>query len=248
VIPCLLKRGGGLVKSVRFRNHRYVGDPMNAIKIFNEKEVDELIVLDIDASRKERPIDWDGLRRMAEECFMPLCYGGGVRSVKDAVALVGLGVEKVALNSAALRDPDLLPALADRLGSQSVVAAIDVKKTWWGGERVYDHVTGRATGFSAVEHAQRMVERGAGEILLTSVDRDGTGRGYDLGLVERVARAVSVPVIACGGAGGVADLAAAVNRGGASAVAAGSLFVFHGPHRAVLINYPEYRELEKVLS
>ncbi len=248
MIPCLLKRGGGLVKSVRFKAHRYVGDPMNAVKIFNEKEVDELIVLDIDAARTGAPIDRDALRRMAEECFMPLCYGGGVRSVADALAVVGAGVEKVAVNHAALRDPALVSALADALGRQSVVVGIDVKKPLFGAARVYDHVAGRVTDLPVIEHAQRMVERGAGELLLTAVDRDGTGRGYDVELVARVARAVTVPVIACGGAGRLEDLAAAVRAGGASAVAAGSLFVFHGPHRAVLINYPDYTELEKTLS
>lgn len=242
VIPCLLLDGEGLVKTVRFGRPTYVGDPINAVKIFNDREVDELAVLDIAASRLDRPPAFDIVRALAGECFMPLSYGGGVRSVEDARRLFGLGVEKVLVNTAAVRSPGLVTGIAEAFGSQSVMAGVDVKTDWLGRRRVFVCGGRRNTGRDPVDHAREMAARGAGEVLLTSIDRDGTMAGFDLDLIRAVASAVPVPLVACGGAGSVADLASAIGAG-ASAVAAGSLFVFAGPRRAVLINYPSAAQL-----
>ncbi len=247
VIPCLLLRNTGLVKTVRFDSPKYIGDPINAVKIFNEKEVDELIVLDIDASKRNKEPNYELLADIASECFMPLCYGGGVTSVGQAIRIIQLGIEKISVNAAAISNLTLVSALSNELGSQSVVVGIDVKRDWLGRYRVFDASTGKLTGISPEVHAEEVAKAGAGEILLNSVDRDGEQAGYDLALIEKVSRAVSVPVIACGGAGSLDDFSAAV-KGGASAVAAGSLFVFQGRHRAVLISYPPYQELEKLLG
>lgn len=248
VIPCLLLKGSGLVKTVKFRKPRYVGDPINAVRIFNDKEVDELIFLDITATVEDRPPPLKKITEIAGECFMPLCYGGGVKSLEDMQAIFSAGVEKIALNTAAIENPDLLASAAARFGSQSLVAAIDVRKTLLGKHQVWTRSGTRNTGRDPVQMARELESRGAGEILLNSIDRDGTRSGYDLDLVERVASSVKVPVVALGGAGGVDDLARAVKQAGASAVAAGSLFVFHGKHRAVLINVPPPGVLEEAFA
>lgn len=247
VIPCLLLRNAGLVKTVRFGEAKYIGDPINAVKIFNEKEVDELVLLDIDASKCLSEPNYDLLADIASECFMPLCYGGGVTSVDQALRIVQLGIEKIAVNAAAIADPGLVGALSNVLGSQSVVVGIDVKRDWLGRYRVYDASSGKLTDRSPEVYAVELADAGAGEIFLNSVDRDGTQEGYDLKLVAKVTKAVSVPVIASGGAGCNGDFVSAVAVG-ASAVAAGSMFVFQGRHRAVLINYPPYSELESLLG
>jgi cyclase len=246
-IPCLLLDGARLVKTVRFRQPTYVGDPINAVRIFNDKEVDEIAVLDITAHRRAEP-QFELISQIASECFMPMCYGGGVRSIQQMQRLFQSGVEKVAVNTAAVADPALVTGAAERFGSQSIVVAVDVKKTWLGGYAVHTHGGRTRTQWDPVAYAREMEKRGAGEFFLNSMDRDGTGEGFDLELIRRVTQAVSIPVIACGGAGKIEDLAAAVKKGGASAVAAGSLFVFHGPHRAVLITYPERRTLEQQLD
>jgi cyclase len=243
VIPALLFKDQGLVKTVQFRKPGYVGDPINAIKIFNDKEVDELVLLDITASIEGRGPSFELIEEIASECFMPLGYGGGIRSVEDIRRILATGVEKVILNSAALSDPALVEAAARAAGSQSVVVSIDAKKKLLGGYEVWSGGATRATGRDPAEFAREMQSRGAGEILITSIDRDGTQKGFDLELVRRVTAAVTVPVVACGGAGTLAHLREAVDAG-ASAVAAGSMFVYVGKHRAVLINYPQYRELE----
>ena len=242
VIPCLLLKGDGLVKTVRFKEPKYVGDPINAVKIFNEMEVDELIFLDITATPAGQAPAYDRIRDIASECFMPMCYGGGVRSMEQAAKLFNLGVEKVSLNTAAAETPGLITELATEVGSQSVIAGVDVKRDWLGRPRVFTRCGTKNTGRDPVAYVREMADRGAGEILLTSVDRDGTMRGFDLELIREVTRAVSVPVVVCGGAGSVADLTEGV-QAGASTIAAGSLFVFTGPHRAVLINYPMPAEL-----
>ena len=248
VIPCLLLRGPGLVKTTRFKDAKYVGDPINAIKIFNDKEVDELVLLDITATREGRGPSYSVIEEVASECFMPLAYGGGVRSVEDARRILKLGVEKVVFNSAAWRTPLVLRDASREFGAQAIVASIDVRRKLLGRyEAVVDGGT-RATGLDPVEYARRMEEHGAGEILLTSVDRDGTMNGYDLELVAKVSSAVRIPVIAAGGAGCLQDFRNATREGGAAAVAAGAMFVFHGPHRAVLITYPQRAELERVLE
>ena len=247
VIPCLLLKGDGLVKTVRFKEPKYVGDPINAVKIFNEKEVDELIFLDITATPEGRTPSFDRVRNIASECFMPMCYGGGVRSMEHARQLFNLGVEKVALNTAAAETPALITELANAFGNQSIIVGVDVKRDWLGRPRVFTHCGTKNTGRAPVEYVREMEHRGAGEILLNSVDRDGTMQGFDVELIHEVTQAVHVPVVACGGAGSVAHLGAAV-AAGASGVAAGSLFVFTGPHRAVLINYPSAAELREAFA
>ena len=246
-IPCLLLKGDGLVKTVNFRYPKYVGDPINAVKLFNDLEVDELVFLDIAATAEGREPGYERVRDIASECFMPICYGGGVRTVEQARLLFQLGVEKVALTTAAVENPPLISQLAQEFGNQSIIVGIDVKRDWLHRSRVYVRSGAKNTGFDPVDHAREVERLGAGEILLNSIDNDGTQQGYDLELVGKVSRGVNVPVIACGGAGSVNDLAAAI-QAGASAAAAGSLFVFHGPHRAVLINYPSQAEYRKVFS
>ena len=246
LIPCLLLDGVKLVKTIRFARPAYVGDPINTLKIFNEKEVDELIVLDISVSKTGAKPNFELIAKIASECFMPMCYGGGIRSVDDAQRLINGGVEKIALNSAAIDKPELIAEVARRFGSSSVVVAIDVRKAWLRGPRVWHSGRKRSSGMQAVAWARRAVEQGAGELLLNAVDRDGTLKGYDLDLIREVTTAVSVPVIACGGASDLANCRAAIVDAGASAAAAGALFVYKGPHRAVLINYPTASQLQEL--
>jgi cyclase len=247
-IPCLLLSGAGLVKTVRFRRPTYLGDPINIARIFNDKEVDELILLDIQATPAGHEPRLEMVASLAAECFMPLCYGGGVRTLEQMRALYAVGVEKVAINTRAVEEPAFVGAAAEAFGSQGVVVAIDVGRGWLGRRRVRVRGGRKGTSLDPAEHARRMQEMGAGEILLTSVDRDGTMAGYDLDLVREVVGAVSIPVVACGGAGSVADLGAVVRQGGAAAAAAGSLFVFSGPNRAVLVSYPSPRQLQDVFG
>jgi cyclase len=247
VIPCLLLKDGGLVKTQRFAKPKYVGDPVNAIRIFNEKEVDELMVLDITASREGREPHYELIERFAGECFMPLSYGGAVRTVEQARRLFSLGVEKVCVQTAVLDDVSLIREVADRFGSQAVVASIDVKKGLFGGHKLYGASAGKTLSRPWQEQLQRVVDAGAGEVVLNSVDRDGVMQGMDLALIREASAAISVPLIAIGGAGSLDDIKAATEAG-ASAVAAGAFFVFHGPHRAVLITYPNYRQLETLLG
>jgi cyclase len=247
VIPCLLIMNGGLVKTERFAKPKYVGDPLNAIRIFNEKEVDELMVLDITASPEQREPDYAAIEQFAGECFMPVCYGGGIRTVEQAQRLFALGVEKVCLQTAAVEDASVISRIADRFGSQSVVASVDVKKDWRGRARLYSAARGKVLPEPWLDYTHRTVEAGAGEVLLNAVDRDGLMKGMDLDLIREASAVLSVPLIAVGGVGSLADIKAAVDAG-ASAVAAGAFFVFHGAHRAVLITYPQCHELQKLLS
>jgi cyclase len=246
VIPCLLLRNGGLVKTVHFKDPKYLGDPINIVRIFNDKEVDELVFLDITATPDKKQPPFELLSKIAGECFMPLCYGGGVHDLGTMRALYNLGIEKVAINTAAVEQPSILSIASKEFGTQSVIVSIDVKKKMLGGYQVWTHCGHRATGIDPVEHARRVEQMGAGEILLNSIDKDGTMSGYDLDLVRRVCDAVGIPVVACGGAASVGDLARVVREGGASAAGAGSMFVFQGKHRAVLISYPSQRELRAV--
>jgi cyclase len=248
VIPCLLLKDAGLVKTKRFRDPKYVGDPINAIKIFNDKEVDELVLLDISAARHERGPAFATIEEVASECFMPLAYGGGIRSVDDARRILRMGVEKVIFNAVAWREPRILTEASQLFGAQAVVASIDVRRKLFGRYEVFVENGATATGMDAVAYARRMQELGAGEIFLTCIDRDGVMQGYDLELIASVTRAVGIPVIASGGAGSLDDFRAAVQTGGAAAVAAGAMFVFRGPHRAVLITYPSRVELERTLA
>ena len=245
VIPCLLLKNDGLVKSVKFKNPTYVGDPINAVKIFNDKEVDELIFIDIEATKKGAEPNYNLISRISCEAFMPFGYGGGITSIEQVKKLTRLGVEKVSINTGARNNPEIITQAAELAGSQSVVASIDVKKDILGRYRVFDYTQQKVTSLDAVEFAQFMKSKGAGEIFLNSVDRDGTFLGYDTGLIKKISQAVSIPVIASGGAGNIQHFGDAV-RNGASAVAAGSFFVFYGPHRAVLITYPEKKSLKDI--
>lgn len=245
VIPSLLLSRGGLVKTRRFRDATYIGDPINAVKIFNDKEVDELTFLDIEATPSKRGPDFELLEAIVAEAFMPFGYGGGIRSVDDVRKLLSLGIEKVILNTAAFDDPDLVRACADVAGSSSVVVSIDVRTDILRRRRVYVASGKRVVGNDPVAMARRVEQLGAGEILLNCIDRDGMGTGYDLGLVADVSQSVSIPVVALGGAGSLEDMRSAI-QAGASAVAAGSFFVFHGRHRAVLISYPNGQALESL--
>jgi len=240
-MPCLLLQHSKLVKTVKFTNPAYIGDPINAVRIYNEKEVDELIFLDIAATREKSPPQSKAIFEIGAECFMPFTYGGGVRSLDDIAKILKIGVEKVAINSYAVEDSTFIKRAADQFGSQAIVVSIDAKK----GPREYEVVTHDGTkpsGIDPMSHAKRMEELGAGEVLLTSIDRDGTMEGYDLDLIRMVSEVVNVPVVACGGAGSVEDMAKAV-AAGASAVAAGSLVVYQGKNGGVLINFPSEDEL-----
>lgn len=248
LIPCLLVHKGGLVKTVKFADPKYVGDPINAVRIFNEKEVDELAVLDIDASVKGVEPDYKMISHLASECRMPLSYGGGVKTVGQLERIIGLGVEKVSVSAAAVENPTLVSDAAVRVGSQSVVVVIDVKKT--GLLRRYEVVTHngtRRTGLNPVEFARRVANLGAGEIVVNSVDRDGEMQGYDMELVESIRQAVNLPLTVLGGAGSLADVKNVIDRYGIVGAAAGSLFVFKGKYRAVLINYPNRSEKDALL-
>ena len=248
IIPCLLLDGKGLVKTRKFKEPTYVGDPINAIKIFNDKRVDELIFLDIAASREGREPNYVLLEKLASECFMPLCYGGGITNAAQARRLIGLGIEKVSVNAAAIESSQIISDISTELGSSSTVAAMDVRRNWLGRYRVFDAARRKLTDLDPVAHATALVRAGAGEVLINNTDADGKQRGYDIGLVRSICGAVDVPVIACGGAGSLADMRAAIQDGGASAAAAGSLFVFKGRHRAVLINYPSQDQISELLG
>lgn len=238
IIPCLLVRNKGLVKTVRFGDGKYVGDPINAVRIFNEKEADELIVLDIDATAKGVGPDFKMIQFWAAECRMPLCYGGGVKTVEQAMTIIGLGVEKVALSSAAIADPRLVTAIAREIGNQSVVVVLDVRRAANGSFQIWTHNARNNTEKCPVEFSKELQNLGVGEIVLNSIDRDGEMKGYDLELAGRVREAVKVPMSILGGAGSLKDIGNLISQLGIIGAAAGSLFVFKGSYKAVLINYP----------
>lgn len=247
-VPVLLLKGGLLYKTVKFKNAKYVGDPRIAVKIFNDKGADELILLDITATPEGRRPDFKLIEEIAGECFMPLAYGGGIRTIEDAQTIFKIGVEKIVLNTYAVETPAFVTEAARINGSSSVVICIDAKRDALGRYRVCTRSGTQRTGLEPVSFAKQMEAAGAGEIIINSVDRDGTGEGYDLALTRSVADAVKIPVVACGGAGRVEHLRMAVREAGASAAAAGSLFVFQGPHRAVLITFPDDEELEALFA
>ena len=246
IIPSLLIHNRGVVKTVKFKDPKYVGDPINAVRIFNEKKVDELIVTDIDATVQNRPPDFTMIGHLAAECRMPLCYGGGIRSVADAQRVFALGVEKVALSAAAMANPALVATIAEQVGRQSVIVVLDVRAAREGKYEVYTHNGRNATGRDAMELAKEFEELGAGEIVLNSIDRDGTMTGYDLTLVEQVRQRISIPMTILGGAGSLEHIRQLIAAQGIIGAAAGSLFVFKGPYKAVLINYPSEGEKKKL--
>lgn len=239
IIPCLLVHKKGLVKTTKFSDAKYVGDPINAVKIFNEKEVDELIVLDIDASVLRKDPDYEMINNLAAECRMPLCYGGGIKTIEQAQKIFSLGVEKIAVSSLAVEKPEIIPELVKRVGSQSVVVVIDAKKKLFSSKYdVYIHNAKKSTGLDVVELAKQLEKAGVGEIVVNSIDQDGVMKGYDFDLLRKVREAVSIPVTFMGGAGTLDDVGKVISEFGIVGVAAGSLFVFKGKFRAVLINYP----------
>lgn len=248
VIPVLLMRGESLVKTVQFGRFAYVGDPCNTVRIFNELEVDELCVLDVTAVREGRSPNLALLADMANECFMPLAYGGGIRTLGDAEAIFKIGIEKVVLNTAAVDRPELIGEIAGKFGNQAVVVSIDVGRDLLGRPVVRTHAGTQARGLKPVEWARQAQAMGAGEILLTSIEREGTWSGFDTELVREVADATDIPVVAHGGAGAVADIGNVVREGHASAVALGSLVVFQKKGMGVLVNFPDQDELRKVLA
>lgn len=248
IIPSLLVHENGLVKTVNFKNPKYVGDPINAVKIFNEKAVDELAIFDIDATVLGKEPNYSLIERLASQSMMPLCYGGGVKTVEQAQRIFSLGIEKIALSSVVLQNPNLITQISDRVGSQSVIVVLDIKKKLLGGYEVYTHNGKKATGvnpFKFVEEAQKL---GAGEIVINSIDRDGVMKGYDLDLIAKIREKISLPMTVLGGAGSLNDIERVIDKHGVIGVAAGSLFVFKGPYKAVLINYPTQIEKNKIFK
>jgi cyclase len=248
IIPSLLIHENGLVKTVNFKNPKYVGDPINAVKIFNEKAVDELTVFDIDATVLGKEPNYSLIERLASQSMMPLCYGGGVKTVEQAQRIFSLGIEKIALSSAVLQNPKLITEISNRVGAQSVIVVLDVKKKLLGGYEVYTHNGKKSTGinpFKFVEEAQKL---GAGEIVVNSIDKDGVMKGYDFDLIAKIREKISLPMTVLGGAGSLGDIEKVIDHYGVIGVAAGSLFVFKGPYKAVLINYPTQSEKNKIFN
>lgn len=248
IIPSLLVHDNGLVKTVNFKNPKYVGDPINAVKIFNEKEVDELAVFDIDASVEGNEPNYALIEKLANQSRMPLCYGGGVKTVEQAQKIFGLGIEKIALSSAVIQNPSLITEIANRVGSQSVIVVIDVKKKLLGGYEVYIHNGKKATGVNPIKFAEEAQRLGAGEIIINSIDQDGVMKGYDMNLIDKIVENLTIPVTVLGGAGTLQDIKKVIDKHKIIGVAAGSLFVFKGVYKAVLINYPNKEEKEKLYS
>lgn len=236
----------GLVKTVNFKNPKYVGDPINAVKIFNEKEVDELAIFDIDATAKGLEPNYNLIERIANQSRMPLCYGGGVKTIEQAQKIFGLGIEKIALSSSILQDPDLITQIADRVGAQSVIVVLDVKKKLFGGYEVFTHNGKKATGINPLDFVAKAQQLGAGEIIINSIDQDGVMKGYDMALIDKIRERISVPLTVLGGAGSLSDIEKVIQKHKIIGVAAGSLFVFKGVYKAVLINYPTKAEKENI--
>jgi cyclase len=248
IIPSLLLHDKGLVKTVNFKSPKYVGDPINAVRIFNEKEVDELAFFDIDATVLNKEPDYTLIEKLANQSRMPLCYGGGVKTICQAQKIFGLGIEKIALSSAVIKAPQLVTQIAERVGSQSIVVVLDIKKKLLGGYEVYTHNGKISTGINPIKFAKELEQLGAGEIIINSIDQDGVMKGYDLALIEKIAEVISIPMTVLGGAGTINDIEKVVERHGVIGVAAGSLFVFKGPYKAVLINYPTQTEKNKIFK
>jgi imidazole glycerol-phosphate synthase subunit HisF len=248
IIPCLLLRNKGLVKTIKFKDSTYIGDPINAVKIFNEKEVDELIFLDIDATKNGKEPNYEMIQNIASECFMPFAYGGGIHSLGQMEKILKSGAEKIIINSGAFLQKGLVSDAVRQFGSSTIVVSVDIKKEFFKGNTVYIKGGTQSTGKNPVEYVKLMEQEGAGEIFINSVDRDGTMLGFDIESIRSISQSVKIPIIACGGAGKLSDFGDAVHLGGASAVAAGSFFVFHGKKRAVLITYPSYAEISEIFK
>ncbi|NUM50614.1 MAG: imidazole glycerol phosphate synthase subunit HisF [Flavobacteriales bacterium] len=246
IIPVLLLKNKGLVKTINFKSPTYIGDPINAVKIFNDMRSDELVFLDITASVENRLPLPEIISNISDEAYMPFAVGGGIKSINDVKAMIGAGAEKVVINSAAVTNPELISQVAELFGRQSIIVSIDVKKNLFGKQKVYTHSGTKQTALNPIEHAIEMEKRGAGEILINSIDKEGCMTGYDIDLIKKITSVVKIPVIAVGGAGNLEHIKQAVTEGGASAAAAGSLFVYHGPLKGVLINYPEQKVLQNL--
>jgi cyclase len=247
VVPCLLLDEQRLVKTQKFASKSYVGDPINAVKIFNDLEVDELILLDIQASKKNIEPDFDHISEIVSEAFMPVAVGGGIKSIDQAAKLINIGVEKIIVNTGAHKDFQVIRDISQRFGNQSTVLAIDIKKIFFGGYKIYDHTKKHTLDIDIITYIEKGICAGAGEIFLNFVDNDGLGIGYNLELIKQVSQHTEVPLIVCGGAGKLEDLKQAVIAG-ATATAAGSIFVYTGKHRAVMINYPGYLKINKLFN
>lgn len=249
VIPCLLVHNKGLVKTTKFKDPKYVGDPINAVKIFNEKEVDELIVVDIDASRYGKEPDFKMIENLAAECRMPFCYGGGIKNLDQAQRIFSLGVEKIAVSSVAIENPQLIVRMSQRVGNQSVVVVLDIKKKTFSSKyEVYIHNGTKPTGIDPVSFAVKMQKSGAGEIIINSIDQDGVMKGFDMNLINKIREVIDIPITVIGGAGTLEDIGGVIQQHGIIGVAAGSMFVFKGKYRAVLINYPTADEKFSLLE
>ena len=247
IIPVLLLKGKGLVKSVRFKDFRYIGDPINAVRIFNDLKADELVFLDITATRENRTISVDFVKNVGEEANMPFAAGGGIKTIENIRSVIGAGAEKVVIGTRAVEQPEFIREASERFGSSTITVCIDVKKSFFGKEQVWTLNGSKSSGISPVEFACLMEKNGAGELIIQSIEKDGTMEGYDLNLIRKISEAVNIPVVALGGAGTHEDLRKGYLEGSASALAAGSMFVYHGERRAVLVNYPEQDELNKLL-
>jgi len=248
IIPCLLIQNKGLVKTVKFKNPKYVGDPINAVRIFNEKEVDELIILDIDASVKNIEPDYVLIEKLAMECRMPLCYGGGIKNAKQAQKIFNLGVEKIAISSSVISDINIIKEIANEVGSQSVVVVVDVKKKLFGGYDIYIHNGKKKVKKDLNTFVKEIQEFGAGEIIFNSIDNDGLMMGYDLDLLKYVKPIINIPLTILGGAGSLEDIKNVIVNFGIIGVSAGSLFVFKGKYKAVLISYISKIDKEKIFE
>jgi cyclase len=249
IIPCLLVQNKGLVKTVKFADPKYVGDPINAVKIFNEKQVDELMVVDINATAEKREPDYKMIENLAAECRMPLCYGGGIKTVDQAQKIFSLGVEKIAISSAALANPAIITQMAQRVGNQSVIVVLDVKKKLFGSRyEIYTHNATKNTGKDPVEFSKQCESLGAGEIIINSIDHDGVMKGYDHNIIDNIREAISLPITVLGGAGSLEDIGELIKKHGIIGASAGSLFVFKGKYKAVLINYPNQVEKENLIK
>jgi imidazole glycerol-phosphate synthase subunit HisF len=248
IIPCLLVHNKGLVKTVKFKDAKYVGDPINAVKIFNEKEADELMLLDIDATVENRESNYKMIENLAVECRMPLCYGGGIKTVEQAQKIFNLGVEKIALSSSVLENPSLVTEIAKEVGSQSVVVVLDVKKKIFGGYDVYTHNGTRKTKIDLEIFIKELQVLGVGEIVINSIDNDGLMKGYDIGLISKIKPIIDVPMTVLGGAGNLEDMENLIKEFGIIGCAAGSLFVFKGKYKAVLINYPNQEKKNQIIN
>ena len=248
IIPSLLLHENGLVKTIKFKDPKYVGDPINAVRIFNDKGVDELAIFDIDATVLRNEPNYSLIERIASQSMMPLCYGGGVKTVEQALRIFGLGVEKIALSSAVIENPNLIVELVDRVGTQSVIVVLDVKKKKSGGYDLYTHNANKSNGINPIKLAEDVQRLGAGEIIINSIDNDGVMSGYDLDLIAKFREKINIPLTVLGGAGSLDDIEKVINIHGVIGVAAGSLFIFKGPYKAVLINYPTQAQKNKIFK